>query len=338
MNKKYRNIILFFFIFINTYGQDIHFTQFNSSPLNLNPATTGFFDGTHRFCINNRTQWRSVTVPYSTISASVDTKILQRKLEQDMFGIGLLINKDKAGDLEFGTTQINFSISYIKLLGKYKKKFISFAVQPGIAQRTIDYDKLAFDNQFNGFFYDPELPYNEQLGINNFMFFDLTAGVYWNYQYKEDVNLNGGISFFHLNSPKQSLLDNHNITLNQRITIYGNIYINTNDKINILPGILIMKQGTYKEIAFGSVFKFIKNKESYNYTALNLGIFFRTKDAANLILGLDYLKFNFGVSYDINYSKLKTASKSKGGLELSVIYRVNKVKQAKIRAVPCPIF
>ena len=47
-------------------AQDIHFSQFYFSPLNLNPAATGIFDGDYRIAGNHRQQWRSVTTPYTT--------------------------------------------------------------------------------------------------------------------------------------------------------------------------------------------------------------------------------------------------------------------------------
>ena len=39
------------------YAQDPHFSQFFSSPLTLNPAFTGKFDGAVRFIGDYRNQW-----------------------------------------------------------------------------------------------------------------------------------------------------------------------------------------------------------------------------------------------------------------------------------------
>ncbi len=42
-------------------GQDLHFSQFMNSPLNTNPANTGFMpEGDYRLGINYRDQWSSV--------------------------------------------------------------------------------------------------------------------------------------------------------------------------------------------------------------------------------------------------------------------------------------
>ena len=55
-------------------AQDIHFSQFNMSPVNLNPAFTGFFDGDYRGVANYRSQWSSVPVSYSTVSLQADLR------------------------------------------------------------------------------------------------------------------------------------------------------------------------------------------------------------------------------------------------------------------------
>ena len=49
-------------------SQDIHFSQYNGSLLNANPAFTGFFDGDHRVGAIYRSQWQTVPVSYSTFS------------------------------------------------------------------------------------------------------------------------------------------------------------------------------------------------------------------------------------------------------------------------------
>ena len=41
-------------------AQDIHFSQFYQSPLNLNPALTGVMNCNHRIVANYRNQWASV--------------------------------------------------------------------------------------------------------------------------------------------------------------------------------------------------------------------------------------------------------------------------------------
>src|SRR3546814_4214408 len=62
------------------FAQDPHLSQYYSSPLFLNPALTGMFNGEFRISGNQKTQWGSITNPYSTSVASFDA-LLDRSEE-----------------------------------------------------------------------------------------------------------------------------------------------------------------------------------------------------------------------------------------------------------------
>ena len=69
-----KNLYLVFFTFLImlslVQAQDIHYTQFYASPLNLNPAAAGSFNGDYRFAANYRNQRSSLGTPYTTMSLS----------------------------------------------------------------------------------------------------------------------------------------------------------------------------------------------------------------------------------------------------------------------------
>ena len=60
-------------------AQDIHFSQFNFSPLNQNPANTNLFDGDYRFVGNYKNQWPTVPVKYNTVSLSAEMNFVTLK-------------------------------------------------------------------------------------------------------------------------------------------------------------------------------------------------------------------------------------------------------------------
>ena len=328
---------LFIIHFSFGFSQDIHFTQFNSSPLTLNPANTGLFYGDYRVSLIDRNQWAAVTVPFQTFSASIDTKLLTRNYQKDMIGIGLVFYRDKAGDSDFGTTDVNVSLSYTKCIDKLAKHFLTFAFEGGLAQRSMNFNKLTFDNQYNGFMFDPTIQNNQDLITDNFIFGDLSAGINWLYMVKQNVNISSGISLFHINRPEQSILKDGHSKLNQRISAYVNLEAEVSDKIDLAPSILLMHQGTYQEVNLGMFVKFIKDRSINNYTSLNAGVFSREYDALNIIIGFDYKKGTFGLSYDINYSDLHKASYSRGGYEISLIYRIFNVNKKNTNLPACRI-
>ncbi len=340
----FKNIKFYFFLCLLTlanailYAQDIHLSQFYTAPLNLNPASSGFFSGTHRFGLNYKNQWSSVTTPYQTVAASAETQLLKRKFHRDLFGGGLQINRDKAGDSEFGTFQALFSLSYIKSINKKNTHFISLGVQAGPSQRTINYNSLMFDNQHNGDAFDPALSHGENFEKSNFWYFDFSSGLHWHLQLDKEQRYDAGFALFHINNPNQSLLGYNNILLDKKFVIYGNSLLQFWKNTDLLPSILFMNQGKYRELTFGTRARFVKEKKIDEYTATNFGLFVRHKDAVIVVFGLDYRSYTFGISYDINISNLKVASNSRGGLELSASYRLNRTGKVIPREVPCPIF
>lgn len=339
MKKKQILLLISFMLALHCGAQDIHFTQYYTSPCNLNPALTGFFNGSQRFTLQNKSQWRSVTVPFRTTSVSCDMPVVKRYMKQDIFGGGVVINRDQAGDSKFGTTQVNFSGSYIRAVSRDNNQFISAGLMLGVAQRSLDYSELYFDSQYDGNSFDPGLPNNEQFAKSSFFFFDAGAGLYWHYIMDKYKFFNGGISWFHINNPRMSLFDNQSLKLDQKYMMHGSAQIDVAPKIFLLPGFIFMHQGKYNEFDIGSLVKFVKEPDVKNYLALQLGLYMRTGDAMNFIAGLDYLNWSLGISYDINTSNLVPASHSKGGFEISVIYILNtNARKSYVKKIPCPIF
>jgi len=76
--KLVKSLLLFCSIlfFGSTQAQDIHWTMFDMSPLTLNPAFTGAYEGTFRVGGIYRSQWNSFTTGFETPSVYVDAPIL----------------------------------------------------------------------------------------------------------------------------------------------------------------------------------------------------------------------------------------------------------------------
>ena len=330
-------LALGFMLNLPSFCQDIHFSQFYNSPLNLNPAKAGYFMGSHRFTLNYKNQWQSVTAPYRTFSAAFDMPVIQRGHQQDMIGAGLVINTDKAGDAAYSTTQINFAFSYIKALNRLNNHYISLALQPGLSQRNFKQDALNFDSQYDGNTLNTSLPQGETFSRTNFIFFDISAGVYWNYQYTNSLGFDAGAAVFHINKPEQTFYNDPSTILNRKILIFANSIFQASPKYDLIPGFFYSRQNNFQEFILGSSFRFIKSPNPINYSTFNFGLFFRFNDAAIVVAGFDYLQYNFAISYDINYSDLKPASRNLGGLELSFKYIIDS-KRSYIKKVPCPIF
>ncbi len=334
-----KKVIFHAFIFFNSvffiyegFTQDIHFSQFNASPFNLNPALTGSFEGAYRFIGNERRQWASVTVPYQTFGISADG----RDLFNSKLNAGITVFSDKAGDSEFGTFQSGISLGYALNLNSDSSQKLFFGVLPGITQRKVNYGNLQFDNQYNGRNFDPSIGNNENFTRENRIFFNAATGIFWTYKIAERKIISSGISLYNLFKPGQSYFDNNQIRLDRRFNFHGLAQINLSEKIDLLPGFLVMKQGKFTEADIGSSIKYILDAQPFHYRALFAGLYTRAKDAGFISVGMDYDNWNAGLSYDINYSKLRPASNLRGGLEVSVVYIIRYLPPKRQPQKICP--
>jgi len=322
---------------INCFAQDIHLSQFNSSPQNLNPAQTGLFDGDWRFVGNNRSQWAAIPVPYKTFSLSADTR-LKKQFLNGVPGLGLIVNTDKAGDSKFSTTQVAISAAYIKKLGKDSTQFISIGVQPGFTTKSFDINALTFDNQFDGDNYNSALSSGENFSKTRINYFDLGGGANYLWRKTQRTQASIGLSAFHLNMPKQSFFNNKEIRLDVKTTINGIAQFPVAAQLDLLPTFLYQRQGKYKETVLGMFGKYYLQPVNGMTTAVSLGGFYRLKDAVIVSANMEYRSFNVGLSYDVNTSKLTEATNNRGGFEISVIYIFKKVIPFIAKKRVCPIY
>jgi type IX secretion system PorP/SprF family membrane protein len=312
-------------------GQDLHFSQYYSSPLNLNPSLTGQFDGDYRFVGNYRNQWNSITIPYRTYSFSADARNV---FNHNNIHAGLTAFSDDAGDSNFGTVQVGLSGGYSYPLTPDSAHAITFGVQPSFVQRKLNYADLTFDNQYStqqGRF-DPSLASKENFQSDNFSFFNLAAGLSWDYKLSRTAKTTTGIAIHNLTKPKQTLFSSDDVRLNRRVTFHTNGQFLAWPQIELLPGFSYMKQGSYREIVFGSSARYLLN----GLTNLHVGYWYRNQDAGFVTAGITHQNVYMGFSYDINTSDLKPASNGRGGVEFSIIYIIRKFDGRIVKYKACP--
>ena len=298
-------------------GQDLHYSMFDLSPMNLNPGTTGQFDGDYRFSANHRHQWRAVTIPYSTFSFGLDARDIT---EGNNIHAGLQVNQDRAGDSRFSTFMASANIGYSKFLKSDSSLTLSVGIQPGVTNRTIDYTDLRFDVQYNGWTYNPSLPNSESFLRDSRTYFNLATGAVADYQLDEKKSFRAGFSLFNLTTPKQSFFNEEAIRLDLRWVLHGSGSFFVSEKLDILPSFLFMGQGTFRELIIGSKVRYTLKDQRGMYRAIYGGTYYRNRDAGYLMVGMDYDNWKFGLSYDVNVSTLRYASNGRGALELALIY------------------
>jgi type IX secretion system PorP/SprF family membrane protein len=320
-------IVAILFCVKNANAQDIHFSQFFSAPLILNPAATGAMKQDFRFNSQYKDQWGSISHGYKTMYASFDANLLanQPKKKKNALGAGIAFFSDKAGETRFGLTMANLSIAYHQELDRNNR--IGAGIQSGFGQRSINLQNLRWDNQFDGDRFNPDMDPLENLQNPNFMFLDVSAGLIYNHR-SEHLIANAGIAAFHVNRPPQSFQGRYGDFMFTKFVFHADLEIPlvlTNT--TLIPMTMVSKQGPFYEIVGGGLIKYTLGLDS-KYTGLRtssafyIGSLYRFQDAIVLITRYDFKNnWSMGMSYDINVSRLRVATAGRGGLEVSLIYR-----------------
>lgn len=329
--------LLYFLVVWNycLFSQDIHFSQYNGSLLNMSPALTGFFDGDFRFNGIFRKQWQAVPVPYTTVSMSAEGKVWMNKLKKH-FSYGILFNNDKAGDAIYTQNQIYLTAAYLHSLNNDSTLLLNSAFGVGYSGTNFNYNKMTFDSQFDGLQFNASAPTNENFYRTSLHYFDVNIGAALKYLFHQKFYIQCALSWFHINSPVVTYYANTSSRIDRKISNYWMIQYPLNQKLFLLPELLLNFQGKYMEILPGVQVSYLVNDlEEINGRA---GLYWRARDAVVLRLGLDYRNTFFGVSYDINTSGFVPATNSRGGLEMYVIHILKKKKDYLSKKKPCPVF
>lgn len=334
--KKIFVASFFLFFLINARAQDRLFSQFYASPMTLNPALTGAFEGKYRVSAIYRDQWASALEdPYATFSTALDLRWRMGESKskyKDFAAVGLLFYNDKAGVLEFSTTSILVSGAYHKALDIKNTQYISLGFQLGVAQKNLNYADVTFEDQFNGTT-GYSNPTNERLPENNFAFGDYSVGLNYVFapQYSKMRFFVGGamhhfteptVSFYHQTNPETTLPDNK---LDTRYAAQFSAYLPATDGIQLQPRVIFDSQGSHMKLDAGLNVRI--NTSSYKNIAMHIGGYVRPVqdydkstrvDALVALLGIEFNNVLIGMSYDLNLGELSDFNRRT--FEFSVAY------------------
>jgi type IX secretion system PorP/SprF family membrane protein len=310
------------------FAQDFHLSQYDAAPLYLNPAMTGVVDGYWRIHAHYRTQWKAVNFkPYTTALVSFD-------MPHKRWGFGGQIINYRAGIGNYNALQGLASVAYTLPINRNQTHNISFGLQGGITQKSVEHQLLTFDNQYttvNGGYFDNSLDNGEGFGAQSFVIPELNFGMLY-YFSKQQSRLNPflGLSGFNLLQPTESFLGADN-KLPLRVYAHAGTRINITETFYVIPKVLFMQQQSFSELTLaGDVGYFLKGSETY----LLGGMVYRNQDAFIVSLGARKINYILKLAYDINLSTLTEASTGRGGFELSFTYMHQKAEPQNVKICP----
>ena len=335
-----KRLILFVLLYVSaqvTQAQDPHFSQFYASPLTLNPALTGRFDGSFRLAANYRNQWPTINNAFTTGTASLDMPILTNRLpEYDTWGVGIIGLTDQSGNKILRNNYVGISTAYSKALDEDGFHQLSVGFQGVFATKRLDVSIADFEDELTAVGFTgvtSEIFTNQQVNVN---YFDLNVGVLYNGSTNGENNFYAGISLYHANRPKESFIGG-NYFLQQRLTFQGGGYMPVGMDKTLHASLIHQRQAGASETVLGGALSMNLNGETERPTEVYAGLWYRWNDALIPYLGLEMANVRFGFTYDVNISPLRTASNTRGGAEISLIY-INKPGDPNLRKTNCPKF
>ena len=314
--KHFIYIYILFFLFLEGFSQDPHFTQFYSNPLYLAPSFAGATEE-FRVTSNYRNQWPSIPGGYETYSFSAD-----HYFSNFNSGVGVLILRDDAGAGNLGLTSLGLQYSFDFMINKL------WHIRPGLSfnymMLGLDFNQLIFSSP-------TEISPGEIAGDVDF---GSSVLVY-------DSRFWFGVGADHLLKPNLSFYEDQAV-VPLKFSVFGGAQIIKQGRLlrpideTISVAFLYRDQAKNKQLDLGLYW--------YKYPMV-LGIWYRgippfnsnRGDALSLLTGFKTRNLSIGYSYDFTISNL--ISSVGGAHELSVVYEF-KIKKGKrrIHAIPCPEF
>ncbi len=303
------SLLLFGIYSVN--GQDIHFSQYFNSPLNLNPALTGNFKGDWRIVGNFRNQLGYSAIPYRTTSVSYDRQFY---IDKTRVSAGLFVVNDESGDPSLKSNKIFVSGAYHKIISN---NLLSFGLQIGYSAKRV------VENSLESTWNEPSSKYELQPG-ERLSYLDVNMGVIW--QKKIGIfEPEAGIALFHVNRPKESF-NNQNNRLPARGIIHGAARANIRQNFYLKPGFFTYFMRGTKDFVIGSEAGYTFQGNLFQLREARAGVYWRNglggkSNAMIALFGVQVRNIDINVSSDFNMSPSKVYTNNRSAFEISFVFR-----------------
>lgn len=321
------------------FAQDVHFTQFNATPLILNPAFTGGFDGPVRAAAIYRNQWKGI---YRTIAASADAPIVRDISGDDYLAGGIQLYNDIAGDGNLSNFSGLLSVAYHKFLGMDGNKSLSVGLQGGYTSKTIDLSQLYYGAQFKDGGFSGAT--GTQLNSSPVRYFTVNAGIGYSHRVSDNFSFSLGVAGNNLNQPKETINKkaNSDVGLGMRLAAQAGAILYTGERLSLRPAVLYQSQTATTEIIAGNEFNYIVGADPEVRslaTRIFVGGWYRNNDAIMISAGVEHRGVRLGVAYDYTTSDYKVVNSGAGGVEISLRFiGLNPINAARNLVYPCSRF
>jgi hypothetical protein len=173
---------------------------------------------------------------------------------------------------------------------------------------------------YNGNVNDP-IYINDNLSRSSNAAFNVNTGIQYQYTTRNKSRFFGGAALNHVNKPKFSFTETGGRMYGQ-LVVNGGVDLTLNRKdLRIQPQFMAFKNGPNSNVIAGVMFENILKNGSditniLKSKTMNYGAFYRWNDAVTLNINYKASNFRFGIAADISVSKLSSANKGLGAVEV----------------------
>ncbi len=331
-------LMVFFFWGGQVWAQDIHFSQYYSVPMVLNPGMTAFTPACYRVGLAGRLQWSTVMKAYKTAAVFAEKRFLENKVARgDYLGAGVMLYHDRSGDGPYMINEVLLSVAYHKSLGS------SVALRGGLGfsyvNKALGDGLLTFPSQYvEGVGIDPNRPTGELYLQKSVSYPDLHAGLVGAGAPSRDFSWYFGVAGFHLLEPEERFVRNapYAYRYARRLMVHGGVGVQVSDFVRLLPNFATYWQRGALEVNVGT-------SVEYSPSTLWLlvgGLQYRVKDAWVFQIGGKLQDFTLGIAVDVNIGRtgqITPATRGWAGIEFVLRYegRCRTLLQL-FETFPCP--
>ena len=344
------------------YAQEIQFSQYQSFPMYINPATTGNIEQ-QRVALVSRNQWMGIKGAFNTVGFAYDVN--WKKIKS---GLGLIVAQDQTSDGGFSTFTAGGLYSYHIRLSR--AIYLNSGLRVSFVQQKLNPNKLSFADQLIR--NDGSATY-ENFGnmTNSFVDFSWGNVLFFGDSSSKAKSYWLGFALDHLSKPQITFLD-YDGKMPIKLTVHAGAQYRLNQNEIGFPENVISFSILYKsqlkwdqaEVGFSWIrrlphkkrtlveWKNVQPKFEPSYRQnfgkpsrskmpmplvyLEMGLKYRglpfikkygpghpNNEAVIVLIGLSYYKFMIAYTFDITISKLKI-SNTGGAHEVSLVYKFAK--------------
>jgi type IX secretion system PorP/SprF family membrane protein len=310
-------------------AQDFNFSQYQHTPLNINPALISTDDNVKVIANYHQTKlWESLNMQNYQLSVLYPLNIT--KNERLPQGIGLTLIHDNTGkEGLLNCTGGSLALSQGVQISKSSFLSAGFLASYYLYNNTNPGDYTTGSQWVQGSGFNSSLGINEQINFETEKIFSISTGINWHIKDGAAPKGDFGIAMYHLNKPQYSFLNDNN-RLSSKYILHGTYRLFRYKEVSIYPRMLLIYQNT-NLASFGTLINYaFKSDNPYLMIKdcnLQLGLDYRNDHSGVISVNLEQSRYLVGLSYAVGLNSTKVYSGYRSNVEICFALKLSKNKK-----------